>query len=87
MAGLGHASNPCNILNSYHNGCRYELRGEVGPPHSRVFTMAVSVMGGDFVGTGRSKKLAKQAAAAEALRKLYNVQLSLSEQTVRTSKY
>ena len=83
MAGIGQGSNPCNVLNSYHNGCRYSLRGEVGPPHSKVFTMAVTVMEEDFVGTGRSKKLAKQAAAAEALRVLYNLQLRLTEQTTR----
>ena len=81
MAGFGQGSNPVNVLNSYHNGCRYALRSEAGPPHSKLFTMAVTVMGEDFVGTGRSKKLAKQAAAAEALRKLYNLQLSLSEQS------
>ena len=81
MAGFGQGSNPCNVLNSYHNGCHYTLSNEVGPPHSKLFTMAVNVMGEDFVGTGRSKKLAKQAAAAEALRKLYNLQLSLSEQS------
>ena len=84
MAGLGKGSNACHILNSYHSGCQYELSGEVGPPHSKTFTMAVSVMGDNFVGTGRSKKLAKQAAATEALRKLYNVQLSLSDQALRS---
>lgn len=84
MNMAGQASNPCNVLNSYHNGCQYTLRDEVGPPHSKKFTMVVTVMGEDFVGTGRSKKLAKQASAAEALRSLYNIQLSLSEQTTRT---
>ena len=80
MAGLGHGSNACSVLNSYHSDCHYQLRGEIGPPHNKLFTMAVSVMGDEFIGTGRSKKLAKQAAAAEALRRLYNLQLSLSEQ-------
>lgn len=80
MAALGRGSNACSILNSYYSGCRYELRGEVGPPHSKMFTMAVTVMGDDFVGTGRSKKLAKQSAAAEALRKLHKLQLSLSSE-------
>lgn len=81
MAGLGQGSSPCNVLNSYHNGCRYYLRGEVGPPHNKLFTMAVSVMGDEFTGTGRSKKVARQAAAAEALRSLYNLQLRLSDQS------
>lgn len=69
------------MLNSYHNGCRYYLRSEVGPPHDKFFTMAVSVMGDDFIGSGRSKKAARQAAASEALRSLYNLQLRLSEQS------
>ena len=80
MAGLGQGSNPCNVLNSYHNGCRSYVRGEVGPPHSKVFTMAVSINGEEYVGSGRSKKAARQAAAAEALRTLYNLQLRLSEE-------
>ena len=79
MAGLGQGSNPCMVLNSYHSGCRYQLRGDTGPPHAKVFTMVVSVQGEEFVGTGRSKKAAKQAAAAEALRALYNLQLRLCE--------
>ena len=80
MAGLGQGSNPCNVLNTYHNGCRYSVRGEVGPPHSKIFTMAVSVNDEEFIGSGRSKKAAKQAAAAEALRTLYKLQLRLSEE-------
>jgi ribonuclease III len=47
---------------------RYEVTGEAGPPHDRVFEVAVSV-NGEVLGTGsgRSKKAAEQAAAEEAL--------------------
>jgi ribonuclease-3 len=47
---------------------RYEVTDEVGPPHDRLFDVAASV-NGEVIGTGsgRSKKAAEQAAAAEAL--------------------
>ena len=47
---------------------KYEVIGESGPPHDRVFEVVASV-GGEAVGhgSGRSKKAAEQAAAAEAL--------------------
>jgi ribonuclease III len=47
---------------------RYEVTGESGPPHDRVFEVAASV-DGEVVGhgSGRSKKAAEQAAAEEAL--------------------
>jgi ribonuclease-3 len=47
---------------------RYEVTGESGPPHDRVFDVAASV-NGEIVGqgTGRSKKAAEQAAAERAL--------------------
>jgi ribonuclease III len=47
---------------------RYEVTGESGPPHDRVFEVVASV-NGEVVGTGsgRSKKAAEQAAAEEAL--------------------
>ena len=55
------------------NGVRvsYEVTGESGPPHDRVFEVAASV-NGEVVGTGvgRSKKAAEQAAAEEALEAL-----------------
>jgi len=73
----GQASNPCMVLNSYHSGCKYELTGEKGPAHAKEFVMAVDVLGKEYLGKGRSKKLAKQAAAASALNDLYNVRLTL----------
>jgi len=47
---------------------RYEVTGESGPPHDRVFAVAASVNGEVLgEGSGRSKKAAEQAAAEEAL--------------------
>lgn len=47
---------------------RYVLEHEEGPPHRRVFVVAVEV-NGEVIGRGRgrSKKIAEQAAAREAL--------------------
>lgn len=47
---------------------RYEVSGESGPPHDRVFEVAASV-NGEVVGrgSGRSKKAAEQSAAEEAI--------------------
>ena len=47
---------------------RYDVTGESGPPHDRVFEVAASV-NGELVGrgSGRSKKAAEQAAAEQAL--------------------
>jgi ribonuclease III len=52
---------------------RYDVTGESGPPHDRVFEVTASV-NGEVVGTGsgRSKKAAEQAAAEEALEVLRN---------------
>ena len=50
---------------------RYEVTGESGPPHDRVFEVSASV-NGEVVGqgSGRSKKAAEQAAAERALEDL-----------------
>ncbi len=76
MAGVG--SNPCSVLNSYHQGTQYDLVEERGPPHNKRFVFKVGVMGGVYTGSGGSKKRAKQAAAASALRALYSINLSLA---------
>ena len=47
--------------------------GESGPPHSREFTYSVTVRGWSFSGSGKTKKLAKAAAAESALQYLNNV--------------
>jgi ribonuclease-3 len=47
---------------------RYEVSGESGPPHDRIFEVSASVNGEVMgVGTGRSKKAAEQAAAEQAM--------------------
>lgn len=53
------------------NRVRYEVIAEEGPDHDRNFEVEASI-GGEVVGTGsgRSKKAAEQAAAAEALEAL-----------------
>jgi len=50
---------------------RYDITGESGPPHDRVFEVTANV-NGEAVGrgSGRSKKAAEQAAAEEALESL-----------------
>ena len=51
---------------------RYELIGEIGPDHDKVFRVQV-LLNGNVVGTGegRSKKKAEQAAAHEAVKALF----------------
>jgi ribonuclease III len=47
---------------------RYDVVGEVGPPHDRTFEVSATVDGEELLrGSGRSKKDAEQAAAATAL--------------------
>ena len=49
----------------------YELVGESGPDHNKLFTFRVSINGENAgEGNGRTKKEAEQMAACEALRKL-----------------
>ena len=79
MSALGRGSNPCGVLNSYHQGCKYELIEEKGPPHAKEFVFRVCLGGEEFLGRGRSKKFAKQAAASNALRVLYRIHLSLDD--------
>lgn len=46
----------------------YRLTGQDGPPHERVFTVALEVDGQELArGSGRSKKAAQQEAARQAL--------------------
>lgn len=49
----------------------YEVLSEAGPPHDRTFEVAATVEGEQVGrGEGRSKKIAEQAAAEEALERL-----------------
>ena len=56
-----------------HQVLRYELVGQSGPDHAKVFTVAV-LLNGDPVGegSGHSKKEAEQSAARDALSRLEN---------------
>lgn len=48
----------------------YELVDQVGPPHDRIFTVAVKIDGIVYgIGTAKSKKEAEQTAAKDALSK------------------
>ncbi len=50
---------------------RYEVVGESGPDHQKVFEVSVSVGGKEYArGGGRSKKEAEQSAAALALERI-----------------
>ncbi len=50
---------------------KYELLGEEGPDHDKTFYVRVTVNGREFGrGSGRSKKIAEQRAAAQAQRML-----------------
>ncbi len=56
---------------NYNYTPRYRTVSYAGPDHNRIFTVEVLVNGDVFgVGVGRSKKIAEQAAALDALRKV-----------------
>ncbi|XP_068235962.1 double-stranded RNA-specific editase 1 isoform X2 [Palaemon carinicauda] len=65
--------NPIMLLNELRQGVEYQLKRESGEPHAKTFAFQVTVDGQTFEGTGNSKKLAKAAAARQALSKLYGV--------------
>ena len=83
MATMGKGSSSCMVLNSYHQGAQYELKEEKGPQHSKEYVYAVTVLGVEYFGSGKSKKLAKQAAAANALNALYKIKVSLDATVYR----
>jgi ribonuclease-3 len=63
-----HKSALQEVLARHGEVVRYEVVGEDGPPHDRVFEMAAVVAGAEVArGSGRSKKDAEQAAASAAL--------------------
>lgn len=50
---------------------QYRLTKESGPPHNRIFSFQILISGRIFSeGEGKSKKIAQQAAAAQALKNL-----------------
>ncbi|KAL3278820.1 hypothetical protein HHI36_016340 [Cryptolaemus montrouzieri] len=60
--------NPVSILNELRSGLKYNVLEQHGPSHAPTFKVSVDVDGQTYIGTGRSKKLAKCAAAEEALK-------------------
>ncbi|CAL4089583.1 unnamed protein product [Meganyctiphanes norvegica] len=67
------SKNPIMLLNELRQGVEYQLMQESGEPHAKTFSYRVTVDGTTFEGSGNSKKLAKAAAARQALSKLYGV--------------
>ncbi|XP_053660205.1 uncharacterized protein LOC128709239 [Anopheles marshallii] len=60
--------NTVAVLNELKRNLVYKVESQTGPVHAPLFTISVVVDGQKFVGTGPSKKLARVAAAASALR-------------------
>ena len=77
MATMGTGSSACMVLNSYHQGAVYSLKEEKGPPHAKEFVYTVTILGVEYFGSGKNKKTAKQAAAANALNSLHKIKVSL----------
>ncbi|XP_022913160.1 double-stranded RNA-specific editase Adar isoform X2 [Onthophagus taurus] len=60
--------NPVATLNELRMGLKYEVLEQSGPPHAPLFTVSVVVDGQQYLGTGRSKRVARCKAAEEALK-------------------
>ncbi|XP_060525250.1 double-stranded RNA-specific editase Adar [Cylas formicarius] len=60
--------NPVSILNELRVGLKYEVDSVLGPPHSPIFKVYVTLDGQKYYGTGSSKKTARACAAEEALK-------------------
>jgi len=72
--------NACVMLNEYKPGLEYMLLNQEGQSHDPIFVMKVTVNGRDYEGRGRSKKLAKQAAAEIALQSIIQFKNPLEAQ-------
>ena len=58
------------VQSEYKEGIRYEMIGESGPDHNKIFQYAVYIGEEKFgIGTGRTKKAAEQSAAYESILK------------------
>ncbi|KMQ91116.1 double-stranded rna-specific editase adar-like protein [Lasius niger] len=57
-------------LNELKTGATYKVVGQTGPTHAPIFTIAVQIDGQSYEGKGRTKKMAKHAAAELALRNI-----------------
>ena len=66
---------PVALINELYPGVTYKCISDTGESYAK-FTIAVTIDGETFEGTGPSKKLAKAAASKAALAKLRNVHSS-----------
>ncbi|KAK0076059.1 hypothetical protein PV326_011108 [Microctonus aethiopoides] len=57
-------------LNELKTGAVYKVVSQTGPTHAPIFTIAVQIDGQMYEGKGRTKKMAKHAAAELALRNI-----------------
>ncbi|XP_017889629.1 double-stranded RNA-specific editase Adar [Ceratina calcarata] len=57
-------------LNELKTGAVYKVVDQTGPIHAPIFTIAVQIDGQTYEGKGRTKKMAKHAAAELALRNI-----------------
>ncbi|KAJ8683653.1 hypothetical protein QAD02_019445 [Eretmocerus hayati] len=57
-------------LNELKTGVVYKVMSQTGPTHAPIFTIAVQIDGQTYEGKGRTKKMAKHAAAELALRNI-----------------
>ncbi|XP_076394887.1 adenosine deaminase acting on RNA isoform X3 [Megachile rotundata] len=57
-------------LNELKTGAVYKVVEQTGPTHAPIFTIAVQIDGQTYEGKGRTKKMAKHAAAELALRNI-----------------
>ncbi|XP_031777326.1 double-stranded RNA-specific editase Adar isoform X3 [Nasonia vitripennis] len=57
-------------LNELKAGATYKVVSQTGPTHAPIFTIAVQIDGQSYEGKGRTKKMAKHAAAELALRNI-----------------
>ncbi|XP_048516363.1 double-stranded RNA-specific editase Adar isoform X2 [Athalia rosae] len=57
-------------LNELKTGATYKVVGQTGPTHAPIFTIAVQIDDQIYEGKGRTKKMAKHAAAELALRNI-----------------
>lgn len=57
-------------LNELKSGATYKVISQTGPTHAPIFTISVQIDGQTYEGKGRTKKMAKHAAAELALRNI-----------------
>ena len=65
--------NPLSLLNEKQPGAVYSVSENLGLPHLARFEATVKVRGWEFKGEGTSKKIARSAAASNALQYLANI--------------